>query len=231
MQVSKIAVIGSGAMGSGIAQTCAQSGYRVCVYDLDAARLKSAASDIAKFINRGVEKGERTAQEAVEAIARVSTSTSMAEAVADCDLVIEAVFEDMELKKKLFRELNAACPARTILASNTSSLSVTEMAAASGRPAKLVGMHFFNPVPVMRLVEVIVGAETSDDTLKTAVNVAETLKKTPAVVQDWPNFIVNRVSRPWYYEAEFMLMEGVPAQNIDTAIRVGAGMRMGPLEL
>lgn len=231
MEVNKIAVVGSGAMGSGIAQTCAQSGYQVCVFDVDPARLKIATSDIAKFINRGVEKGERTAQEAAEAIARVSTSSNMAEAVKDCDLVVEAVPEDMDLKKQVFRQLNEACPARTILASNTSSLCVAEMAQASGRPAKFVGMHFFNPVPIMRLVEVVSGSETSEDTLQTAVKVSEVLKKTPAVVQDWPSFIVNRMCRPWYYEAEFMLMEGIPAQDVDTAIRVGAGMRMGPLEL
>lgn len=231
MEVRKITVLGTGAMGAGIAQVCAQSGFRVCVYDADPVQLRTATSNIAKFINKGAEKGERTAAEAAEAIARVSTSSSMGEAVRDCDLLIEAVPEDMGLKKRIFRELNAICPGRTILASNTSSLCVTEMAVASGRPGKFVGMHFFNPVPIMRLVEVIAGADTSKDTVQTALNLSEALKKTPVLVQDWPNFIVNRVSRPWYYEAQFMLMEGVPAQDVDAAIRTGAGMRMGPLEL
>jgi len=231
MGISNITVLGSGAMGSGIAQTCAQSGFQVCLYDVDGERLGEATANIAKFIQRGAEKGQRTATEAAAAIARVSTATDMAEATRDCDLLIEAIPEDMALKKRVFSELNAVCPERTILATNTSSLCVTEMATASGRPDKFVGMHFFNPVPIMRLVEVIVGAETSEETLQTAVQVSEQLSKTPAVVQDWPNFIVNRMSRPWYYEAEFMLMEGIPAQDVDTAIRVGAGMRMGPLEL
>ncbi|MBI5443611.1 MAG: hypothetical protein HY900_20680 [Deltaproteobacteria bacterium] len=231
MEVTKITVVGSGAMGSGIAQTCAQAGYQVCLYDVAPAQLAAATANIAKFIRRGVEKGERTAAEAEAAIGRVGTSSLLAEAVADCDLLIEAVPEDLVLKKKVFRELHGACPAKTILASNTSSLCVTEMAEASGRPEKFVGMHFFNPVPLMRLVEVVSGAETSENTLQTAVKVCETLGKSPAVVQDWPSFIVNRMARPWYYEAEFLLMEGVPAQTVDTAIRAGAGMRMGPLEL
>ncbi|MCL5960977.1 MAG: 3-hydroxyacyl-CoA dehydrogenase NAD-binding domain-containing protein [Chloroflexi bacterium] len=231
MIVKNITVVGAGAMGAGIAQVCAQAGYQVHLYDIEPSMLDSAREDIARFVRRGAEKKQYTLEVAEAAVARISTTIDLADAVRDADLVIEAVFENMEVKKKLHWELNGVAPDRTIFASNTSSLSVCEMAAASHRPQKFVGMHFFNPAPLMRLVEVVQGAETSVDTVETAVSLARSFDKTPVVVQDAPNFIVNRVSRPWYYEASFLLMEGAPAQDVDAANRLGAGMRMGPLEL
>lgn len=218
-------------MGSGISQVCAQSGFDVAIYDVDAAQLANATASIAKFIRRGVEKGERTAEEAEAAIARVRPCADLAEAARDCDLVIEAILENMEAKKALFRQLDAICPEHTIIASNTSSLSVSEMATAYGRPQRFIGAHFFNPAPVMRLVELIRGAETAQETVDTMVDVVRTLGKTPVIVRDSPNFIVNRVSRPLYFEAQLMAMEGVLVQHIDGAARLGAGLRMGPLEL
>lgn len=231
MDVRKIAVIGAGAMGSGIAQVCARAGYQVLLYDIEPRMLESAREDIARFVRRGVDKNEYSAEVAESIIARVRATTSLADAVGDADLVIEAVYESMDVKKSLYVEMARLAPERTIFASNTSSLSISEMGAASQRAHKFVGMHFFNPAPLMRLVEVIRGAESSEDTVDTVLSVARSLHKTPVVAQDSPNFIVNRVSRPWYYEAELLVMEGALAQNVDAAIRQGAGMPMGPLEL
>lgn len=229
MHVKRIMVVGAGTMGAGIAQVCAESGYDVTLYDTDLARLEQALADIARFIRRGAEKGRRTQEEAEHAIARVEACADLAEGARERDLVVEAIVENMDAKRALFAALAAACPERTIVASNTSSLSVSEMATAY-RPELFVGAHFFNPAPVMRLVELIVGGETSPTTVETAAAFLRSLGKTPVIVRDSPNFIVNRISRPLYYEGQLLAMEGVLPQDVDAAAR-GAGLRMGPLEL
>jgi 3-hydroxybutyryl-CoA dehydrogenase len=229
--IRRAAVVGSGAMGAGIAQVIAQAKVPVAIHDVSEDNLANAVQQIEKFIRRGAEKGSYSEAEADETIDLISTTTDLGRAVQDADIVIEAIFEDMEVKQALLRDLEQLTSASTILASNTSSLSVSEMGTALNHRGRIVGMHFFNPAPLMRLVEVVRGAETDDETLQVAVEFSRKLGKTPVVCTDSPNFIVNRVSRPVYYEAGFLFSEGTPAQSVDAAMRKGAGHRMGPLEL
>lgn len=225
----KIIVVGSGTMGAGIAQICVQAGYDVVLNDIDLPRLEAAQSQIAKFIRRGAEKGQYSTEEATAAIARLTVSADLEQAAADVDWVIEAIYENVPAKQALLRRLDAACPAYTTFASNTSGLSISELATALNQPEKLVGLHFFNPVPLMKLVEVVRGAATLPEVVAAAVELGRKLGKTTVVCDDSPNFIVNRINRPVSYEAQLLVSEGITPQNVDKALQLGANFRLGPL--
>jgi 3-hydroxybutyryl-CoA dehydrogenase len=216
-------------MGAGIAQACAQAGYKVYLQDINTEQLETAHTQIIKFIRRGAEKGQYSPLEAEAAIERLVATPSLEEAAREADLVIEAIFESMPVKTELFGKLDESCPPETIFASNTSGLSITEMAAATSRPERFVGIHFFNPVPLMQLVEIIRGAETEAEVVEIALEFTRRLNKTPVVCNDSPGFIVNRINRPVYYEAQLLVSEGVTPQAIDKALVLGASFRMGPL--
>ena len=227
----RIAVIGAGQMGNGIAHAFAQSGFQVTMIDVAAEALEKGRATIEKNLDRQVKKGvlEPSAKAAV--LERVSESTSMG-AVADATLVVEAVSENAELKFRLFEDLDRRAPAGAILASNTSSISITGIAARTKRPAQVVGMHFMNPVPVMQLVEVIRGLATSDETTTRVLELSRRLGKTPVEVADYPGFVSNRVLMPMINEAVYCLMEGVGTpEAIDTVMKLGMNHPMGPLAL
>jgi 3-hydroxybutyryl-CoA dehydrogenase len=228
--MTKLGVVGGGTMGSGIAQVAAQQGMDVLLWDVRQDLLEGALARIRGFVQRGVERGRMAQAEADAVMARIATTTEF-EQFSDVDCVIEAVLEDIETKSGVFRSLDTHCPPQAVLATNTSSLSVTEIAAATRRPESVVGLHFFNPVPLMALVEVVRGSATSDETMERAVAIAHELGKTPVRAEDTPGFIVNRVVRPFYNEALRILNDGVASfQDIDRAMR-GVGFRMGPFEL
>ena len=232
MNLNRIAVIGGGTMGNGIAHVCAQHGRDVTLVDVSADVLDDAVRTITRNLDRQVTKGrlDEAAKEA--ALAHLSTSTSIEEAASGADLVIEAVPEKMELKASIFRTVDGAAPDGAILASNTSSISITEIAAATRRPEKVIGMHFMNPVPVMKLVEVIRGLATDDATTESVVALSEALGKTPVQVNDFPGFVSNRVLMPMINEAVFAHMEGVAEpEAIDTVMKLGMNHPMGPLAL
>ena len=229
--MQKIMIIGAGTMGCGIAQVFALHGYSVTLRDLTEELLLAARGRLEKALNRLAEKGKLTEQAAQDALARLSYTTDLS-AARDAQLVLEAVVEDAELKKDLFAQLNEICDPACIFASNTSSVSITEMAWASGRPDRFIGMHFFNPAPVMELVEVIRALGTADETNEAALNLARDLGKTPVEVQDSPGFVVNRILTPMINEAVGLLAEGVAsAADIDRAMCLGANHPMGPLAL
>ncbi len=231
MDVKKIGVLGAGTMGSGIAQVAAETGFAVVMRDIEESFVQRGLKTIEKNLNRAVEKGKKTKEDATEVLNLIQGTTSLAE-FKDVDLVIEAVIENMELKKELYKELDQTCPPQTVLASNTSGLSITEMASATGRPEKIVGMHFFNPVPVMKLVEVIKGASTSEETFKLIMEVSTKMGKEPIAVNEAPLFVVNRILVPMINEAAFVLMEGVAgAEDIDKGMMLGANHPIGPLAL
>ncbi|MFC0297470.1 3-hydroxybutyryl-CoA dehydrogenase [Geobacillus jurassicus] len=231
MDVKTIMVVGAGQMGSGIAQVCAVAGYQVFLYDISEAQLDKGIANIEKGFARQVEKGKMTAADKDAALARLARSTDLHDA-AGADLVIEAVVENMDVKTKLFAELDAIARPETILASNTSSLPITEIAAATKRPEKVIGMHFMNPVPVMKLVEVIRGLATADDVYETIESVARKLGKVPVEVNDFPGFISNRVLMPMINEAIYALYEGVATKEaIDEVMKLGMNHPMGPLTL
>ncbi|HBV95862.1 MAG: 3-hydroxybutyryl-CoA dehydrogenase [Peptococcaceae bacterium BICA1-7] len=231
MKVQAVGVIGAGLMGSGIAQVAAESGYKVVLRDIDLQYVDRGLKSISKNLNRDVEKGRRTREEA-EAVLKRLTGTTEMEALSGCDFVIEAAVEKIDLKKAIFRELGAICKPGVMLASNTSGLSITEIAASSNRPAKVIGMHFFNPVPVMKLVELIKGAETDQETVDTAAVLVESFGKEAIFVQEAPLFAVNRILVPMLNEAMFVLMEGIAsAEDIDKGMRLGANHPIGPLAL
>jgi len=230
--VRNIAVIGSGIMGAGIAQICAVAGYRVAMRDIGEVYLQKGMEAIRSSLKKGVERGKLTQERAEAAVVRIRTTLNLAEAVKEANVVIEAVPENIELKKQVFKELDETSPEDAILATNTSSFSITEIASATRRPDRIVGMHFFNPVPVMNLVEVIRGAATSDQTIQLVRDLATRLSKTPVNVNESPGFVVNRLLAPFLNEAVFCLMEGTAdAKDIDTAIKLGLNHPMGPLEL
>ena len=227
-----VTVIGAGTMGNGIAHVFAQSGHAVTLVDLDQSRLDAARATIDANLGRQVKKEKMTAEDAAETLARVAPETDLAAGVATADLVIEAATENPDVKAELFRQMDAAAPAEAILATNTSSISITTIAASTGRPDKVVGMHFFNPVPVMALVEIVRGLETSQATTDTIQELAEGLGKTPVEVNDFPGFVSNRVLMPMINEAITCVMEGVAtAEAIDTVMRLGRAHPMGPLTL
>ena len=229
MSVQNVTVIGAGQMGSGIAQVAAQAGLRVFLSDISQEQLDRGLGTIRKNLDRDVEKERRTAEEAQTIQSRIAATTDRP---GDVDLVIEAIVENEEVKKKLFFELDRVCPERTILASNTSSIPITKLAAATKRPDRVIGMHFMNPVPVMKLVELIRGYDTSDATTATVKELAEAMGKTVATSADYPGFISNRLLMPLINEAAFALMEGVgDKESIDTVMRLGMNHPMGPLTL
>jgi 3-hydroxybutyryl-CoA dehydrogenase len=232
MSIERITVIGGGTMGNGIAHVCAQAGLTVTLVDMNQDLLERALGTIFKNLDRQVKKELISAGEKEAAAARITTATSVEDGVGDAQLVVEAVPEKLELKERIFTELDSVTPADAILASNTSSISITEIAAFTNRPEKVIGMHFMNPVPVMKLVEVIRGLATDDATTETVMDLARALGKTPVEVNDFPGFVSNRVLMPMINEAVFALMEGVAeAEAIDTVMKLGMAHPMGPLAL
>ena len=230
-QVKNVMVIGAGQMGAGIAQVFAAAGYQVFLQDINAAQLEKGMAGIEQRLAREVDKGRLNDEERRAALARLRTTETL-EAAREADLVVEAVVENMAVKADIFKQLDALAPAHAILASNTSSLPITEIAAVTRRPDKVIGMHFMNPVPVMKLVEVIRGLATSDDTFATVKQTAESLGKTAVEVNDFPGFVSNRVLMPMINEAIYCVYEGVaePAA-IDEVMKLGMNHPMGPLAL
>lgn len=229
--MNKIAVIGSGTMGSGIVQVCAQAGYTVVMRDINQDALDRGMKTVDKNLGRLVKKEKISEADKAEIIARIEPSLEM-DAIKDADLIIEAATENMELKKKIFAQLDEEVNGDAILATNTSSLSITEIAAATNRPHKVIGMHFFNPVPVMKLIEVIKGIATDEDTYSAIFNMCEKLGKTAVKVEEAPGFVVNRILIPMINEAVGILADGVAtAEDIDNAMKLGANHPIGPLAL
>lgn len=229
--MKKIMVVGAGTMGAGIAQVIAQAGYEVILNDIAEKFVQNGLASIEKGMDRLLKKGKIDKADADALLGRITTSTEIADG-KDVDLVIEAVTENIEIKKQVFKNLDNFIQDQAILASNTSSLSITEMGAATKRPDKVIGMHFFNPVPVMKLVEVIKGHVTSEETCNTAIEFVKSISKTPVEVAEAAGFAVNRLLVPMLNEATFLLMEGVAsAEDIDTAMRLGANHPIGPLAL
>ena len=229
--IKTIGVIGAGQMGSGIAQVAATSGFNVVIHDLSSQSLEKAINGIGKSLSKLCEKGKITAESKSSAESRISTTQSL-ETFRSSDLVIEAVSENESLKFQLFEKLDLICPAHTILASNTSSISITKIAAKTKRPDKVVGMHFMNPVPLMKLVELIRGLRTSNATYESVKLVAQSLDKTCVESKDYPGFIVNRILMPMINEAVYALYEGLASvEDIDNAMKLGTNQPMGPLTL
>jgi len=229
--IKKIMVVGAGQMGAGIAQVCAQAGFDVLLYDVDEEALRKGMRTIDNFLTRAVEKGKITGEERTAALQHLTRAAEM-EAASSCDLVIEAVVENMEVKTSVFKKLDTIAPTHAILASNTSSLPITEIAAATGRPEQVIGMHFMNPVPVMELVEIIRGLQTSDETFQQVKAVSAQLGKTSVEVNDFPGFVANRVLLPMINEAIYAVYEGVASpKDIDTVMKLGMNHPMGPLTL
>ena len=232
MEIKKIGVVGAGTMGNGIAQVAAQIGCEVIMRDIEDAFVERGMKNIEKFLSKSVEKGKLEASEKDAILGRIKGTTDMGD-LKDVDFVVEAVIEDLELKKKVFKELDELCRPEVILATNTSSMSITEIAAATSRPDKVCGMHFFNPVPLMRLVEVIRGYFTSDETIATTTELAKKMGKiTVEVKKDSPGFIVNRIMIPHMLEAIKIVEEGIASiEDVDTAVKNGLNYPMGPFEL
>ncbi|MCU6601914.1 3-hydroxybutyryl-CoA dehydrogenase [Peribacillus frigoritolerans] len=231
MGIQKVMVIGAGQMGSGIAQVCAMSGYEVLLHDLKDEYVEKGLGTIAKNLSRQVEKGKMESEEKDATLSRLTSSTNLKNAAA-VDLVIEAAVENMEIKTRIFAELDEITPRHVILASNTSSLPITEIAAATKRPEKVIGMHFMNPVPVMKLVEVIRGLATADEVYQEVEKMAESLNKVPVEVNDFPGFVANRILMPMINEAIYTLYEGVATKEaIDDVMKLGMNHPMGPLTL
>lgn len=231
MNVERIMVIGAGQMGSGIAQVCAHAGYEVFLHDLKPEFVEKGLSVINKNLSRQVAKERMTEAELETVLGRISPSTDLQNA-SSVDLVIEAAVENMEIKATLFKELDDLAPAHTILASNTSSLPITEIAAATKRPEKVIGMHFMNPVPVMKLVEIIRGLATADEVYNTIEEITKKLNKVPVEVNDFPGFVSNRILMPMINEAIYTLYEGVATKEaVDEVMKLGMNHPMGPLTL
>ena len=229
--MKKIGVLGTGTMGAGIIQVLAQNGYEVVLRARRQTSVDGGIAKVTKAFDKMVAKEKMTAEQKDEIMSRITGSTDIS-IVKDADLIIEAATEDMEAKKALFAELNELVGPDCILATNTSSLSITEIAAASGRPDKVIGMHFFNPVPMMKLVEIIKGLATSEETKDTIVELTKSIGKTPVEVEEAPGFVVNRILVPMINEAAFVYSEGLAsAEDIDTAMKLGANHPMGPLAL
>lgn len=230
-EIRKVAVVGAGTMGNGIVHVFAQNGYDVVMIDVRAEALEAARGTISGNMDRQVKKGALSESDKTAAMGRIATATELS-AVSDADLVVEAATENRDLKFRIFEELDRHAPAHAILATNTSSISITEIAARTGRPAQVIGMHFMNPVPVMKLVEIIRGLATSDETTRVTVDTSEKLGKTVAEAQDYPGFVANRILMPMINEAVFCLMEGVAEREaIDTVMKLGMNHPMGPLAL
>lgn len=232
MTVKQVCVCGAGIMGHGIAQVAAMAGLKVSLYDISDELAKKGVDRVAKQLNGQVEKGKMTAEDRDAVLARITPYSDLAQAARDADFVIEAAPEKMEVKLDLFARLDQLCKPETILASNTTALSIAEMSAATKRPDKVIGMHFFNPAQVMKLVEVIKSPNTSDETVAVTVDLAKAMGKTPVTLNEFPGFIVTRILAPMINEAFYALMEGVAtAEDIDTAMKLGTNFPMGPLQL
>ncbi|ARS39542.1 3-hydroxybutyryl-CoA dehydrogenase [Sphingobacteriaceae bacterium GW460-11-11-14-LB5] len=230
--MKQIAVIGSGTMGNGIAHTFAQFNYQVNLIDINQDALDKAIQTITKNLDRQVAKGTLTADQKATTLNNITTYTSTKDGVQQADLIVEAATENVDLKLKIFRDLDDYAPAHAILASNTSSISITQIAAVTNRGDKVIGMHFMNPVPVMKLVEVIRGYATSDETTSTIMTLSQNLEKVPVEVNDYPGFVANRILMPMINEAIYTLYEGVAGvYEIDTVMKLGMAHPMGPLQL
>ena len=229
--MSRVAVVGAGTMGNGIAHVFAQYGWDTALIDVAPGLLERVMGVIRANLERQVKKGTLTAEQRDAALGRIRTASSL-DAVADVELVVEAATEQPDVKFRIFRDLDRLAPPTAILASNTSSISITTIAAQTRRPARVIGMHFMNPVPVMQLVEVIRGLETGEETVRKVVEVVEVLKKVPVVVQDAPGFVSNRVLMPMINEAAFCVMEGVATpEAVDAVMKLGMNHPLGPLAL
>jgi 3-hydroxybutyryl-CoA dehydrogenase len=232
MEVKKICVLGAGLMGSGIAQVFAEGGYDVSMRDIEDRFVQGGLNIIKKNYERAIGKGKMTKEQADGFLSKIKGFVEMGSAVRSADVVVEAVIENMDLKKQVYKELEQLCGKETIFASNTSGLSITEIASMTKRPEKVIGMHFFNPVPVMKLVEIIKGQATSEETFKVIKALAEKLGKTPIAVNEAPGFAVNRILVPMINEAIFVLQEGIAsAEDIDKGMMLGANHPIGPLAL
>lgn len=231
--MQQITVIGAGTMGNGIAHVFAQNGYRTTIIDLSASALAKALATIEKNLDRMLAKGSISAEQKADTLARLSTAPQVQGAgVENSDLVIEAATENLDIKLRIFQQLDQLCPPHTLLASNTSSISITRIAAATQRPDKVIGMHFMNPVPVMKLVEIIRGYGTSDSTTQTIIETAQKLGKIPVAANDYPGFVANRILMPMINEAIYTLYERVAGVGeIDTVMKLGMAHPMGPLQL
>ena len=230
--MKKIAVIGAGTMGNGIAHVFAQSGFEVSLIDISQASLDKAVATITKNLDRLLAKERITEEVKNSTLGNISTFTDMGEGVKGIDLVVEAATENVDLKLKIFKQLDELTSDNVILASNTSSISITQIAAVTGRPEKVIGMHFMNPVPIMKLVEIIRGYATSDEVTNTIMEMSKTLGKVPVEVNDYPGFVANRILMPMINEAIITLHEGVAGvEEIDTVMKLGMAHPMGPLQL
>jgi 3-hydroxybutyryl-CoA dehydrogenase len=232
MSISTITVIGGGTMGNGIAHVAAQSGFFVTLVDVSEAATERAIKTITTNLERQVKKETITAEQMAEVLGRISTTTDLEKGASGADLVIEAASERLEIKRQIFATLDKVCKPDAILASNTSSISITDLAGGTSRADMFIGMHFFNPVPVMKLCEIIRGLATSDQTYATIKAMAETMGKVPVEVQDYPGFISNRILMPMINEAIYCVMEGIASvEDIDTVMKLGMAHPMGPLTL
>lgn len=230
--MKNITVIGSGTMGNGIAHTFAQYGYTVNLVDINENALQKAVATITKNLDRQVQKGTLTEDAKKQTLANITTHTDLSKAASNADLVVEAASENVEVKLKIFKQLDDICPKHTILASNTSSISITQIAAVTKRPDKVIGMHFMNPVPIMKLVEVIRGYSTSDEVCELTMNISKKLNKVPVEVNDFPGFVANKILMPMINEAIITLSEDVAGvEEIDTVMKLGMAHPMGPLQL
>lgn len=231
MEIKKVGVVGCGVMGNGITQVCAQSGYQVVVSEVNDELLNKGLASINRSLTKGVEREKITQQDKDATLARIKGTTNLKD-FSDCDLVIEATVENLDLKKKLFAELDKICPKHTILATNTSCLSIIAAAVVTSRPDKVLGIHFFNPAPLMKLVEIVKTIATSDEVVKIGESFGKSLGKTTIIAQDMPGFVVNRLVVPFILNAIRMLEAGVATkEDIDTGINLGLNHPMGPLSL
>ncbi len=232
MEIKTIGVVGAGAMGSGIAQVAATAGYNVIMRDIEDRFVEKGMTGIEKFLTKSVQKGKVTEDQKKEILGRIKGTTNL-EDLKDVDYVIEAVIENLDLKKEVFKALDGMCRPEVVLTSNTSSMSITEIAEATNRPDKVAGMHFFNPAPIMKLVEIIHGYKTSDETIKVVFEVTEKMGKVPVEVKkDSPGFIVNRIMIPHMLEAIKIVEEGIATpEDVDKAVKLGLNYPMGPFEL
>lgn len=232
MNIQKVAVIGAGTMGNGIAHVFAQSGFQVKLIDVNAAQLEKALATISKNLDRQLAKNVITEEQKANTLKNITTGSDMSDLLKDIDIVVEAATENTDLKLKIFQQMDAAAPEHCILATNTSSISITKIAAVTKRPNKVIGMHFMNPVPVMKLVEIINGYATDKEVTNTIVELSKKLGKVPCEVNDYPGFIANRILMPMINEAIYSLYEGVAGvEEIDTVMKLGMAHPMGPLQL
>jgi 3-hydroxybutyryl-CoA dehydrogenase len=231
VEIKKVGVVGAGIMGAGIVQVCAQSGYEVVVSEINNELLQKGIGTVDFFLGKAVQKEKITAADKDEIMGRIQGTTDPGE-FKDCDLIVEAIIENLELKKQIFKQLDEICPPRAFLTSNTSSMTIVEMAAVTGRPEKVAGLHFFNPVPVMRLVEIVKTIVTSDETVDVLRGFSESLGKTVVLAKDTPGFIVNRLLIPYLLDAISIYEAGLASmEDIDTAVELGLNYPMGPFRL